>query len=233
MENKKEHDLYDPVKRYFESKGFNVYGEVKGCDLIAQSGDEFVAVELKLSVSLKLIFQAMDRKKSVPSVYVAVPRPKSAKSKHYKNSVVLLKALGIGMLVVALDSPLKTVEAVLHPEFNKPSSKLKAGAIKNEIKGRSADYNKGGSARQKIITAYRERSLKIAVLMNKCGELSAKTLVGEYGEDKSIGSILGKNFYGWFERIDKGVYRLSEKGKEALSDEKYSEVVKFYSEEQS
>ena len=230
MKNK-EYDLYEPVKKYFEAKGFSVYGEVKGCDLIARLGDELIAVELKLSVSLKLIFQAMERKKSAPLVYVAVPRPKSAKSKHYKNSIELLKSLGIGMLVVALDSPLKTVEPVLHPEFGKPSSAVKSRAIKKEIDGRSADYNKGGSTRQKIITAYRERSVKIAVLMDKHGEVSAKMLVNEYGEEKSIGSILGKNFYGWFERIDKGIYRLSEKGKEALSDEQYAEIVEFYTKE--
>jgi len=226
--NNKETDLYEPIKKYFESKNFTVHGEVKGCDLIARSGNELIAVELKLSVSLKLIFQAMERKKTVPLVYVAVPRPKSAKSKHYKSSVQLLKTLGVGLIVVALDSPAKMVEIVLIPEICKPTNSRKASAIKKEIEGRSADYNKGGTSRQKIITAYRERSIKIAVLMNKLGRISVKKLIEEHDEDKSVSGLLSRNYYDWFNRVDKGVYDLSEKGIDALLDERYAEIVEFY-----
>ena len=49
-----ETSLYGPVKRYLETLGFTVKGEVCGCDLVALRGDELPIVvigELKLSFS--------------------------------------------------------------------------------------------------------------------------------------------------------------------------------------
>jgi len=228
MTKPKETDLYEPVKSHFESEGYRVYGEVKGCDLIAQMGKEMTAVELKLSVSLKLIFQAMERKKTAHYVYVAIPRPKNARNKHYKDSIQLLKALGIGLLTVALDSPIKRVNVVSFPTQNRPPNNHKTRAIKKEVEGRSADYNKGGVTKRKIITAYRERSIRIAVLLDKHGQMPLKAFVNDYGEDFSISSILQRNFYHWFVRIEKGVYDLSEEGREALSDPQFKELVTYY-----
>jgi len=56
--------LYEPVKRYLETLGYTVKGEVCGCDLVAIRGDEppvVVIGELKLSFSLDLVLQAVDR----------------------------------------------------------------------------------------------------------------------------------------------------------------------------
>src|SRR5207253_2240985 len=48
--------LYLPVKRFFEKSGFDVKGEVNGCDLVAYRGDEPpVIVELKLRFTLALV----------------------------------------------------------------------------------------------------------------------------------------------------------------------------------
>ena len=48
--------LYAPVKRFFESRGFTVKGEVNGCDLVARRGDEPpLIVELKLRFTLPLV----------------------------------------------------------------------------------------------------------------------------------------------------------------------------------
>src|SRR6187200_844798 len=59
-----ETSLYGPVKRYLETLGYTVKGEVCGCDLVAIRGDEppvVVIGELKLSFSLDLVLQAVDR----------------------------------------------------------------------------------------------------------------------------------------------------------------------------
>ena len=59
-----ETSLYRPVKRYLEKRGFTVKGEVCGCDLVALRGDEppvVVIGELKLSFSLELVLQAVER----------------------------------------------------------------------------------------------------------------------------------------------------------------------------
>jgi hypothetical protein len=63
-ERRPETSLYGPVKRYLETLGFTVKGEVCGCDLVAIRGDEppvVVIGELKLSFSLDLVLQAVDR----------------------------------------------------------------------------------------------------------------------------------------------------------------------------
>src|SRR5437870_12762925 len=68
--------LYRPVKAFLEAQGFEVKGEVCGCDLVARRGDEPpVIVELKLRFSLPLLLQGIDRLRMTERVYLAVPRP--------------------------------------------------------------------------------------------------------------------------------------------------------------
>ncbi len=53
-----EASLYAPVKRFLERLGYEVKGEVRGCDLVARRGDEPpVIVELKLRFNLALVFR--------------------------------------------------------------------------------------------------------------------------------------------------------------------------------
>ena len=50
--------LYAPVKLFLERLGYEVKGEVRGCDLVARRGDEPpVIVELKLRFNLALVLQ--------------------------------------------------------------------------------------------------------------------------------------------------------------------------------
>jgi hypothetical protein len=80
-ERRSETSLYRPVKRYLETLGFTVKGEVCGCDLVAIRGDEppvVVIGELKLSFSLDLVLQAVDRTYACDEVWLAVG-PRRAK----------------------------------------------------------------------------------------------------------------------------------------------------------
>ncbi len=59
---RRETSLYVPVKRFLETLGFDVKGEVCGCDLVALRGEEppFVVVgELKLAFNLELVLQGL------------------------------------------------------------------------------------------------------------------------------------------------------------------------------
>ena len=70
-----ETSLYGPVKHYLEMLGFTVKGEVCGCDLVALRGEEppmVVIGELKLSFSLDLVLQAVDRAGTCDDVWLAV-----------------------------------------------------------------------------------------------------------------------------------------------------------------
>ncbi|MGI6668085.1 MAG: hypothetical protein ACOX4M_01085 [Acetivibrionales bacterium] len=97
----READIYDPVREYLESLGYQVQAEVKGCDLSAIKGDELVIVELKTSFNLKLLIQAVKRQRAADSVYVAVPFPKGGKrTAAWRDMCMLLRRLELGLITV-------------------------------------------------------------------------------------------------------------------------------------
>ena len=68
-------DLYPPLKRFLTQQGYEVKGEVHNCDVIAVRGDEpIVVVELKLSINLTVVLQAVDRLRISNIVYIGVPK---------------------------------------------------------------------------------------------------------------------------------------------------------------
>lgn len=226
-----ETDLYQPVKDYLTQQGYSVYSEVKNCDVTAVKGDELVVVELKLSVNLTLLVQAAQRQCVADLVYVAVPYPRqSLYSPAWRGITHLLRRLELGLILVKLNGREPAIEVVFHPvPFSRVRSfqraKKKRSGIIKEICSRSDDYNTGGSSKQKLLTAYRENAIQIACCLKKFGPLSPKQLKQLGAVDKTQ-SILSKNFYGWFERVQKGVYSLSSKGISEL--ETFSDVVQLH-----
>ncbi len=87
---------------------------------------------------------------------------------------------------------------------------------------RSADFNLGGSSRRPIVTAYREEALRVAYRLKLEGA-SKVAVVRDSAPSPRAGSILLNNVYGWFERVDRGVYCLTQEGEAAI--EHYADVV--------
>ena len=130
----KESDLYPPVCKYFTSLGYDVQAEVKSCDLVAKRDGETIVAELKKSFCLKLVYQAIERQSMTDLVYVVIPRPKCAKGSQWNSMIKLMKRLDIGIITVALDSELKTVDVVSAPAGNaKPKSSVKRASLNKEI----------------------------------------------------------------------------------------------------
>ena len=66
-----EAELYGPIKRFLETQGYIVKGEIGACDIVALRGDEApVVVELKERLNLALILQAVDRLAISDAVYI-------------------------------------------------------------------------------------------------------------------------------------------------------------------
>lgn len=228
----KESELYYPLKEFFENKGFKVQGEVKNCDVVAIKEDITVVCEMKTSFNLKLLYQILDRKSITENVYAVIPRPtKGHNTKEFKNIIKLLKALDMGLITVAIDSPIKTVEVIIEP-YNGKSYKnsRKVYLLKNEFDKRNINSNIGGVNKQKILTAYMEKSIKILCYIGDSECVSLKDIKCICGEEKTS-SILQKNVYGWFERVKKGFYKLSKEGREFLLSNEYEEVKKYYIEQ--
>lgn len=228
-----EEDLYAPVRDYLISQGYSVKGEVEHCDIAAVKGDKLLVVEMKLTLNLDVILQAVLRQRIADIVYIAVPKKgKLLFTKRWKNICHLLRRLEIGLLLVSIRGEHSFVEEALEAKsFDRNVSRTVSGrkraSLLKEFDSRNGDQNTGGSTGKKIITAYRENAIHIAALLKKHGQLSIKQLK-EYGTDeKKTGSILRDNYYGWFDRVDRGVYTLNAKGAEEIAC--YSNLVEYYS----
>jgi hypothetical protein len=206
---KAETDLYHPVRDYLVANGYTVRGEVKDCDITALKGDDLIIVELKRTFNASLIIQATQRQKITDSVYVVLPRPASGiGTPQWRGIRHLLRRLELGLILVSLRARKSKVEVVFHPvPFDRRKTKAAKRAVIREIEGRAGDFNLGGSTRTKLATAYRENAIHIACCLEKHGQLSPKQLRAMGTGDKTQ-SILASNFYGWFERVDRGVYAL-------------------------
>jgi hypothetical protein len=218
MPNKKqlrETDLYPPLVGYLTSLGYTVRGEVNGCDIAATRGDDLVVIEMKCAFNTQLLIQATKRQRLTDSVYIALPKPKQ--TPHWRGIRHLLRRLELGLIFVCFHGRRKpTVEAIFHPlPYQRQKRKRLTRAVLAEMSARSGDFNQGGATRTKIITAYRENALQIASHLDTLGPLSPKQLRA-LGTGPKTHSILYSNFYGWFERVDRGIYALREKGREEI-----------------
>ncbi len=208
----KETDVAKPIEKYLEDLGYLVHSEVNDCDITATKEDELLVVECKTSISLKLIYQALDRQEFSDSVYIAVPLPHGKSIPNRKHLMRLLKRLEMGLILVHFLKTKTRVEIILDPrEYRRMRKLKKRTSILEEIKNRSENFNTGGT-RGKIMTAYKESALEIAKLLLENGSLSAKDLC-KRGTVSKTHSILYKNFYGWFNKGEKrGQYVLSSNG---------------------
>lgn len=214
----KETELYLPVKRMFESLGYSVQGEVNNIDVLAIKNDEIVIIELKTAYNLKLILQAIERQRITSMVYIAIPRPAFKKriNKSIKDKEHLLRRLELGLIYIATDVKLPYAQIVFDPKpfhMKHSQSYKRKKLILKELSERTGDYNIGGS-NGKLITAYREKALVIVNLLKEHKTLSVRE-IREKSRNEKAQALLSNNHYGWFERVKKGYYQLSEQGHEA------------------
>lgn len=214
----KESDLFDPIKTYLQGQGYSVHAEVKNCDVVAQKGNELIIIELKKSISLNLLAQAVKRKAISKSVYIAVPLPVGKQvPPNFRRIKELMRRLEIGCILIDFLKTKAKVRIELHPlPFTPRTSHQKKRALLREIDGRYAEFNKGGEpvAAEKI-TAYKQQALRIAYFLQQSGPASPAQLRKTGCSDKTQ-IILSRNVYGWFEREKRGVYHLHPAGRDAL-----------------
>jgi len=214
----KESDLYLPLKRFLESQNYEVKGEVQDCDVLAVRGRETpVVVELKLSVNLDVVLQAVERLALTPKVYVGIPKQCKTLKRRRRHIIKLLKMLGLGLLLIKPDREIGSVEVLLDPgEYRPRKSKHRQERLLGEFLKRIGDPNRGGADRRKgIMTVYRQRALAIARFLEEQGQTKASNIAQALGEPKAR-DILYRDFYGWFDRVSLGVYELSPRGKKEV-----------------
>jgi hypothetical protein len=200
--------LYAPVKALLEGQGYDVKGEVNGCDIVGIRGDEPpVIVELKRSFSLALVHQGVDRLAMTDAVYLAV----GAWPKRQAEVRRLCRRLGLGLMVVTngradvLEDPLP---------YRPRRDVRRVGRLLREHQRRVGDPTSGGSARQPIMTAYRQEALRCARLL-EAGPMVLREM-RPIADVPHAGAILRDDVYGWFERVERGTYALTPKGLAAI-----------------
>lgn len=210
-----ESDLYGPIKDWFEIKGFEVRGEVNHCDLVAKRDDDVIIVELKIKPSLKILYQAVDRFALTETVYIGLPGHQG-RGKNFRSFKKVLKRLGVGLFLVHTSTLGHRVEHAFGPAPVKArSSKRRTAALIQEFDGRGGIDNVGGSAAAPLVTVYREDAMLIFAFLEVLGSASPKALKAS-GCPERTGEILRANHYQWFEKVQRGIYRLDDAASTAV-----------------
>ena len=210
-----ETDLYPPIKRHLESLGLAVKGEVCGCDIVALADGNPVRVvigELKRSFTLELVLQAVDRTSACDEVWLAVGLSKRGRGRESDARVKkLCRYLGFGLLTVAANGQ---VDVVVEPAPWKPRGDAKRRSrLVEEHRRRKGDTILGGSTRLPQMTAYRQQALAVA----RCLAAAPTRPRDIKPHAPDAATILRGNVYGWFERIERGIYGLTAVGHAALA----------------
>jgi len=209
-----ETSLYLPVKRFLEGLGFAVKGEIGGCDVVALRGDDpplVVIGELKQSFNLELVLQGVDRAAASDEVWLAARLSARGKGREgdprFRN---LCRRLGFGLLAVSGNGEVHILVSPAAPGPRK--NPRRRSRLIDEHRRRQGDPVAGGGSRRPIMTAYRQQALACAaaLLQGPCRPRDLKPAIPDAPK------ILLHNVYGWFLRVERGIYMLTDAGHDAL-----------------
>ena len=209
-----ETSLYKPVKRHLESLGFQAKGEIGGCDIVALrdgAPSALIICELKLSFNLELVLQGVDRVAACDEVWLAVKASLRGRGREADPRVrKLCRLCGFGLLSVLSSG---RVEVLVEPVKWTPRHDAKRKSrLADEHRRRRGDPTAGGATRLPVMTAYRQQALTCAVSMKDAPQRPRDLTAVAPDAPK----ILLHNVYGWFERVERGVYSLTDAGRKAL-----------------
>lgn len=214
----RETDLYDPVKHLLQAQGYEVKAEIGAADVVAcRDNEPPVIVELKTGFSLALFHQAVERQRVSDFVYVAVPRRAGRTfSQALKKNIALCRRLGVGLMTIRPKDLF--VEVHVDPGPYKPrKSTVKKIRLLKEFTKREGDPNKGGSTRTALVTAYRQDALKCLNFLYERGPTKASE-VASATDVSSARRIMADDYYGWFERVRRGIYKVTSAGTKAMKE---------------
>jgi hypothetical protein len=108
-------------------------------------------------------------------------------------------------------------EIALDPGPYRPRLDMrKAGRLLGEHARRVGDPNLGGSTtRLPLMTAYRQEALRCARLLDDNGPMAPRAMRAA-ADVPNATKILRRDVYGWFERVERGLYAITPKGRSGL-----------------
>jgi hypothetical protein len=123
----------------------------------------------------------------------------------------LCRRLGFGMLGVSPSGEVSIIVSPISPMPRKDARRR--SRLIDEHRKRIGDPAVGGGSRQPIMTAYRQRALACAAAL--ANGVSRPRDLRPIAADAP--SILRRNVYGWFRRLERGAYALTADGENALA----------------
>ena len=138
------------------------------------------------------------------------------KPRALKANVRLARRAGLGVMTVRLRDGHVEVLADPGPYAARRSQKKKTRLLRafDRLRG---DPNDGGATRHGIITGYRQDALRCARFLAVHGP-SKGAKVREWAEVPHATRIMAADHYGWFRRVSRGVYDLTDSGRQGLAD---------------
>ena len=119
-------------------------------------------------------------------------------------------------MTVAAGSSAACVEVVLDPAPYRPRRRTaNLTRLLGEHARRVGDPNRGGVTRTPIVTAYRQEALRCAILIERGGRASLKAL-RETGLVPNAPRILQRDVYGWFRRLQRATYALTDRARQDI-----------------
>ncbi len=217
-----EQAMFKSIKKHFESLDYIVKAEVLNTDIVAIKDELTIIIEMKKTLNTTLMYQGVNRQQLTNYVYLAILKPslKQLRSRQFKEKLALVKRLELGLIFVKLEDD--SLEVLIDPfSYQVRKNKKKQKKLLKEFKSRKTAFNIAGVNKTKIITAYKEQALMIAYIL-KDGKLPLKE-IKKITNNYKTSSILQKNYYHWFDRVERGVYQLNDQGLLALTE--YSAVI--------
>ncbi|MEL6618507.1 MAG: DUF2161 domain-containing phosphodiesterase, partial [Pseudomonadota bacterium] len=135
--------------------------------------------------------------------------------KSVKDMTRLCRRLGLGLMTVRPKDGLVQVHCDPGPYAPRKNTR-RQGQLLREFAARAGDPNDGGQTRVGLVTAYRQDALRLAVYLYETGACKGADVARETGVDRAT-TMMRHNHYGWFEKVDKGVYGLTPQGAAAVT----------------
>jgi hypothetical protein len=184
--------LYPAVKRFLEARGFDVKGEVKGCDIVSVRREETLTltiVEMKLGFTLELLLQVTDRMRAADEVWLAVPATRRGRDRDPRVHR-LCRLLGFGLMAVR--AARDAVDVLVEPGPYQPRrDHRRRSRLLSEHARRQGDPSCGGMTRQPVMTRIPSASASLRrVAERRTGQSQATARRGAGCRQHSVAQCL-------------------------------------------
>jgi hypothetical protein len=167
MASIKESDLFEPVKNWLEDIGYEVFAEVQAwsgrADIIGRRRPAIAAVELKTSLTMELVEQAVKWRHFCHYIYIAIPRRTKPVPKFINK---ILSENRIGILEVSRTGSVHTIQQA---RFNRPYQDVRNSRFNWDtiLKEEHKTWLEGGSAGGGYVTGYKLMMNRIAAYLRR------------------------------------------------------------------